>query len=124
MPWSVGDVDGFKKGLSAKGKRQWVNVANSALAACLKKGGSQSTCEGKAIRMASGVTEADETGIIYFGHTKEIINHNVDILKQRGYEPAVARNIAYQISGEKMPSEETPAEPGLPSATSSVSQAT
>jgi len=123
MPWAIADVDSHKKGLSAKGKRQWVDVANSALAACLKKGGSQSSCEGKAIRMASGVTEADETGIIYFGHSKEIINHNIDVLKQRGYESPVAKNIAYQISGEPMPSEQVQGS-GTPSATSSVNQAT
>jgi len=118
MPWSVADVDQHKKGLSDKQKRAWVSIANSALSACLKKGGSSKTCEGQAIRMANGVTEADETGIIYFGHSKEIINHNVDILKQRGYEQDVARNIAYQIAGEAMPSEGTPAESGTLSATS------
>lgn len=127
MPWTTGDVDRHKKGLSDKQKQQWVAIANSTLSNCLKKGGSNSYCEGVAIRSANGVVgstrEADETGIIYFGHTTEIINHNIDILRQRGYEPAVARNIAYQIAGEPMPSEKTSGA-GSSSATDSISQAT
>jgi len=31
MPWSVKDVGKHNKGLSAKKKRQWTDVANSAL---------------------------------------------------------------------------------------------
>jgi len=53
MPWEVADVDGFKKGLTDAEKRQWVEVANSALAACLKKGGTD--CEASAIKQANGV---------------------------------------------------------------------
>lgn len=29
MPWTVGQVDEHKKGLSTRQKRQWVAVANS-----------------------------------------------------------------------------------------------
>jgi len=54
MPWTVSDVDSHKKGLSATQKRQWVHIANQSLASCLAEGNSQSFCEGKAIRMASG----------------------------------------------------------------------
>ena len=40
MPWSVSDVDKFKKGLSPEQKKKWVSIANSALASCRAKGGS------------------------------------------------------------------------------------
>lgn len=53
MPWTAKDADRHKKGLSARQKRQWAAVANSMLAACMKKGGSQSECEGRAIRGAN-----------------------------------------------------------------------
>ena len=54
MPWTVCDVDSHKKGLTPQQKRAWTHIANSTLASCLADGGSQSFCEGKAIRMASG----------------------------------------------------------------------
>ncbi len=53
MPWTVKDVDAHKKGLSARQKRVWVRVANSALRACLAREGTQSTCEASAIRQAN-----------------------------------------------------------------------
>jgi len=63
LPWKTSDVDRHKTGLDAKGKRQWVAVANSALARCLADGGSAETCEPRAIRQANGVagkaTEAE-----------------------------------------------------------------
>lgn len=55
MPWTVDDVDRFKKGLTDKEKRQWVAIANSALERCLKEGGDQKTCEVSAIKQANGV---------------------------------------------------------------------
>lgn len=55
MPWQVGDVDGFKKGLTDAEKKRWVAVANSALAACLKEG--RTDCEASAIKQANGVVE-------------------------------------------------------------------
>lgn len=53
MPWTVADVDRFKRGLSPTQKRRWVRVANSALAACRADGGRD--CEASAIRQANGV---------------------------------------------------------------------
>lgn len=53
MPWTVGDVDRFKRGLTDAQKHQWVRIANSVLASCQKRGGSN--CEASAIRQASGV---------------------------------------------------------------------
>lgn len=55
MPWTVEDVDKHKKGLTDKQKKQWVRIANSALARCLKKGGTDKTCTPSAIRQANGV---------------------------------------------------------------------
>lgn len=49
MPWSVGDVDSHKKGLTPSQKKKWVKIANGVL----KKCGSGSACEGKAIRIAN-----------------------------------------------------------------------
>jgi len=53
MPWTVKDVDEHKKGLTPSQKREWVRVANETLNDCLKAGGSQKICEGKAIRIAN-----------------------------------------------------------------------
>lgn len=53
MPWTAGDVDGFKKGLSDKEKKQWVGTANGVLKSCLAGGGKQKECEGKAVRVAN-----------------------------------------------------------------------
>ena len=55
MPWTVTDVDSHKKDLTPRQKRVWVRVANDALRRCMADGGSQSTCEGRAIRMANAV---------------------------------------------------------------------
>ena len=55
MPWSVGDVDQFAKGLSDAQKKVWVSVANSTLARCKKNGGSE--CDGQAIKQATFVAK-------------------------------------------------------------------
>jgi Putative phage serine protease XkdF len=57
MPWAVEDVEAHKKGLSAKQKRQWVHVANSALKRCEEAG--KSDCEGAAIRQANSVVSKE-----------------------------------------------------------------
>lgn len=53
MPWTPADAPRHKRGLSARQRRQWAAVANTILATCLRRGGSQSTCEGRAIRGAN-----------------------------------------------------------------------
>jgi len=55
MPYTVKDVDGYKKGLSDSEKEQWVAVANSVLAKCMEDGGKEEACAAKAIQQASGV---------------------------------------------------------------------
>lgn len=60
MPWSSGDVEKHKKGLSDKQKERWVATANSVLKDCMAKGGSESECAGKAIRIANGVSDNEQ----------------------------------------------------------------
>lgn len=55
MPWTVKDVDGFKKGLTPAQKQKWVSIANGILKDCQAKGGKD--CEGKAIRIANSKFE-------------------------------------------------------------------
>ena len=57
MPWTAEDVERHNAGLSDKRKRQWVAVANSTLASCLKDGGEQKECEAKAVRIANGAAK-------------------------------------------------------------------
>jgi hypothetical protein len=57
MPYTVADVDKHKKGLSDKENEQWVAVANSVLAKCVKDGGEEAACAAKAIQQASGVVK-------------------------------------------------------------------
>ncbi|MDD5220007.1 MAG: hypothetical protein PHV11_05555, partial [Candidatus Bipolaricaulis sp.] len=57
MPWSTDDVDKFKKGLSAEGKKKWVATANSVLSECMKKGGTDKECAAKAVRIANGTND-------------------------------------------------------------------
>jgi phage I-like protein len=55
MPWTVKDVDKFKKGLSDEQKKKWVAIANKALRECLKQEGADDLdCEAKAIKQANG----------------------------------------------------------------------
>lgn len=52
MPWTIDDVDKYKKGLTDDQKKKWVAIANSALAKCEKDGGND--CEQHAIMQANG----------------------------------------------------------------------
>ena len=58
MPWTTKDVK-TKAAKTDAQKRQWVAVANGALASCLKDGGSQEECEASAIKQANGVIKED-----------------------------------------------------------------
>mgnify|MGYP006280679595 CR=1 FL=1 len=61
MPWTVGDVDRFKQGLSDAQKRRWVRIANSALRKCQSEGGQN--CEARAIRQANGTVGNNSEGM-------------------------------------------------------------
>lgn len=65
MPWTINDVDKHKTGLSDRQKKQWVRIANAALKACLKKGGTDETCAPKAIIQANTVinTNSDKYAV-------------------------------------------------------------
>lgn len=49
MPWSSGDADKHRKGLSPQQQSRWASVANSVL--------KQTHDEGKAIRIANGAVQ-------------------------------------------------------------------
>lgn len=53
MPWSAKDAKKHKKGLNEEQAKKWAKVANEVLRECKSKGGSQSECEAKAIRIAN-----------------------------------------------------------------------
>lgn len=53
MPWTAADAKTHIKGLSSNQSAAWAKIANSSLSACLKDGGSQKTCEGRAVRIAN-----------------------------------------------------------------------
>lgn len=55
MPWTVADVDAHIKGLSAKQKRAWVAIANSALAKCEAE--HRDNCDALAIRQANAAAK-------------------------------------------------------------------
>lgn len=70
MPWDKSDVEKHKKGLSDKQKDRWVQIANSALKACLEKGGEQESCEVSAIKQANGIV--GNIGVIAFSCNLEL----------------------------------------------------
>lgn len=57
MPWTKRDVPKFKKGLSDSQKEQWVEVANSVLSSCRRRGGTD--CEAEAIRKANAAVDTN-----------------------------------------------------------------
>jgi len=52
MPFTIGDVDKYKKGLSDKAKEQWIAIANSVSERCERAGGDM--CDADAIKQANG----------------------------------------------------------------------
>ena len=55
MPFALKDVEKHNKGLGDKQKAQWMAVANSVYAKCIKDGGDDKSCAPKAIQQANGV---------------------------------------------------------------------
>lgn len=64
MPFTIADVERHNHGLSTDKKAQWVAVANSVLAKCIKNGGTDATCAPSAIRQANGVVANSENKLI------------------------------------------------------------
>ena len=83
MPWTVADVDKHKKGLSDKQKKQWVRIANSVLARCMKKGGSEESCAASAIKQANGVLNTN-SGSYSIQRYKQDANYEVTITTHQG----------------------------------------
>lgn len=60
MPWTAEDATKHNKNAKTKDqKAQWAAVANSVLAACIKKGGTEATCAASAIKQANGVLQTN-----------------------------------------------------------------
>lgn len=64
MPWTVADVERFKKGLSEADKAKWVKIANNSLKQCMTKGGEELDCEVQAIRIANGSFSESREGVL------------------------------------------------------------
>ena len=64
MPWTVSDVDQFKKGLTAEQKRRWVAIANGVLNDCMDSGKSEEDCAPLAIRTANSQVETNTAAVI------------------------------------------------------------
>ena len=64
MPWTVSDVDQFKKGLTAEQKRRWVAIANGVLNDCMDSGKSEEDCAPLAIRAANSQVETNTAAVI------------------------------------------------------------
>ena len=59
MPWTTADVEGHKKGLTDKRKRQWVAIANSSRKRCIADGGSEDECDARAIKSANAMVSKE-----------------------------------------------------------------
>lgn len=80
MPWTTGDVDGFRKGLDQDGKKTWLKIANSSLASCIKAGKkSTKECEASAIKIANSHFESKKESTIYNAREKSLIIEDVNI---------------------------------------------
>lgn len=100
MPWKPSDAEDHVKGLTAKQKRAWAQVANSALDRCLADGGSQSECEGTAIRQANAAAQriGDES-VLEAATTKtraQALLRDLDRLLQ---DRALATDVREQLTG-------------------------
>ncbi len=79
MPWTIGDVDKHRKNLSQKQKKDWVSIANSSLASCMKAGKkSTKECEASSIKIANSNFETKEQkeSTIYNAREKSLIIEN------------------------------------------------
>jgi len=60
MPWTAEDAKRFTSAADTpKKQRQWAEVANSMLESCLKEGGKQKDCEGRAIKAANAAVSEE-----------------------------------------------------------------
>lgn len=87
MPWTTDDVEEHKRGLSAKKKKQWVEVANSVLRKCMADGGTEETCAASAIRQANGVVKNNEEAMII--HSIQADNYDIRTVEHQGSQHVV-----------------------------------
>jgi len=82
MPWDISQVEEHKKGLTAKQKKQWVRIANAALKACMKKGGSDKECAPSAIRQANGVVmnTNESKGLYSVYKDKQVLDYDIELV--------------------------------------------
>ena len=62
MPWTIGDVNRHKQGLTDTQKRQWVRIANNALRKCQANSGNN--CDASAIRQANGAVRTNLRSVL------------------------------------------------------------
>jgi len=79
MPWTVKDVEKYKKGLTDKQKSQWVRIANSILAKCIADGGTDETCTPKAIRQANGTVNNNNMETNFCIHSIQTDDYRIRI---------------------------------------------
>lgn len=84
MPWSVKDVDGFKKGLSGKQKHKWVSIANGVLKSCKAKGTDESKCAASAIKIAN--SNFKEFNPVISGEDADTIMKTMKIKSPKKYQ--------------------------------------
>ena len=80
MPWTVDDVEKFKKGLSDKGKKQYVRIANSVLKRLMDKGMSEKDAAASAIKQANGVVINTNSGNYSVYRNKQKLNYDVNLV--------------------------------------------
>lgn len=97
MPWTIDDVDEHKKGLTDKQKAQWVRIANSVLASCIKKGGSDKECAPKAIKQANGVV-GNNSGAYAVYTNKQESDYEVE-LKVHQEKPHIVVPVVMIVEG-------------------------
>jgi len=104
MPWTVGDVEGHMKGLSASEKETWVEVANKALKSCEDAG--RPDCDASAIKQANAVLgrvrEAftpDEEDFVEAASFKAILQRFMKAAGVLAGHPFISKGAKKRLSG-------------------------
>ena len=82
MPWDISQVDEHKKGLTDKGKKQWVRIANSVLKKLMAKGMAEKEAAASAIRQANGVVlnTNESKGKYSVYSNKQVLDYEVKLV--------------------------------------------
>jgi len=98
MPWKTDeDVQKHKKGLTSKQMAQWRRIANSVLATCMKKGGTEKNCAASAIRQANGVVNTN-SGLYSTYKNKQDADYEVE-LKVHQEKPHLVVPVVMMMEG-------------------------